>query len=103
MILKIFNYLKSLTRDFNIIQKALLFLLLINLLMIPFWLMINLNGPLEYNGCEIKYIIEVGLNGYFDDGYCSGLTLPELFIWFFGNIVLIFGINLFSSEKKKDC
>ena len=103
MILKIFNYLKSLTRDFNIIQKALLFLLLINLLMIPFWLMINLNGPLGYGGCENKYIIEADLYGYFADGYCRGLTLPELFIWFFGNIVLIFGINLFSSEKKKDC
>lgn len=102
MILKNFNYLNFLIKDLNYIQKAFLFLLLVNLLIIPFWLMINLNGPIEYAGCNARYLLKGEVYGYFSDGYCRGITLPELFIWLFSNIILIFGINLFSSEKKED-
>jgi hypothetical protein len=101
MILKKLNYLKSIIKGLNLIQKCILFLLLINLLIIPFWLMINLNGPLEYGGCRgIKYLLEAEYEGYFADGYCRGITLPELLIWLLSNLVLIFSIYLFSSERK---
>ena len=103
MILKKLNYLKSIIKALNIIQKSILFLLLINLSIIPYWLMINLNGPLEYGGCgSIKYLFEAEYGGYFADGYCRGITLPELLIWLFSNLVLIFGIYLFTSDRKKE-
>ena len=102
MILKKLNYLMNVIKALNVIQKSILFLLLINLSIIPFWLMINLNGPLEYGGCSgIKYLLTAEYGGYFADGYCRGITLPELLIWLFSNLVLIFGIFLFSSDRKK--
>jgi len=100
MILKKLNYLKSIIKGLNVIQKSILFLLLSNLSIIPFWLMINLNGPIEYGGCEIKYLLTAEYDGYFADGYCRGITLPELLIWLFSNVVLIFSIYLFSSDRK---
>ena len=100
MILKKLNYFKSYIKGLHVIQKCILFLLLINLSIIPFWMMINLNGPIEYGGCEIKYLMTAEYGGYFADGYCRGISLPELLIWLFSNVVLIFGIYLFSSDRK---
>lgn len=100
MILKKLNYFKSYIKGLHVIQKCILFLLLINFSIIPFWMMINLNGPIEYGGCEIKYLMTAEYDGYFADGYCHGISLPELLIWFFSNVVLIFGIYLFSSDRK---
>ena len=87
-------------KDYNTTQKVSLLLLIINLIIVPLWLLTNLNGPIEYAGCEIKYIINVDYDGYFRDGYCRGITLAELIFWISFNLILSFSIYLFKTSKK---